>query len=46
MVGLSPKRGLGIVDSLLSVVMGWFVVPVLRRRWERMCREDGSNRSR
>jgi 3-dehydrosphinganine reductase len=45
MVGLSPKRGLGIIDSLLSVVMGWFVVPVLRRRWERMCREDGSNRS-
>ncbi|RHZ55809.1 uncharacterized protein CDV56_104290 [Aspergillus thermomutatus] len=44
MVGLSPKRGLGIVDSLLSVVMGWFVVPVLRRRWERMCREDGSNK--
>ncbi|KAF7171584.1 hypothetical protein CNMCM5623_003953 [Aspergillus felis] len=46
MVGLSPKRGLGIVDPLLSVVMGWFVVPVLRRRWERMCREDGSNQSR
>ncbi|KAF7184323.1 hypothetical protein CNMCM7691_005075 [Aspergillus felis] len=46
MIGLSPKRGLGIVDSLLSVVMGCFVVPVLRRRWERMCREDGSNQSR
>ncbi|KAH1370824.1 hypothetical protein KXW29_000587 [Aspergillus fumigatus] len=46
MVGLSPKRGLGIVDSLWSVVMGWFVVPVLRRRWEKMCREDAINRLR
>ncbi|KNG85245.1 putative short chain dehydrogenase/reductase family oxidoreductase [Aspergillus nomiae NRRL 13137] len=45
MIGLSPKRGLGIVDSLLSVVMGWFVVPVVRRRWERMCREDSSHSS-
>ncbi|KAE8362762.1 putative short chain dehydrogenase/ reductase [Aspergillus caelatus] len=46
MIGLSPKRGLGIVDSLLSVAMGWFVVPVLRRRWERMCREDGGHKLR
>ncbi|EAW13629.1 putative short chain dehydrogenase/reductase family oxidoreductase [Aspergillus clavatus NRRL 1] len=42
MVGLSPKRGLGIVDSLMGVVVGWLVVPILRRRWERMCRQDGS----
>jgi len=44
MIGLSPKRGLGIVDSLMSVVVGWFVVPVLRRRWEGMCREDGGGK--
>ncbi|KAJ5385789.1 short chain dehydrogenase/ reductase [Penicillium cosmopolitanum] len=41
MTGLSPKRGLGIVDSVMGVVVGWIVMPVLRRRWERMCREDG-----
>jgi len=41
MIGLSPKRGWGIVDSLLSVVMGWIVVPFLRRKWEAMTREDG-----
>lgn len=41
MTGLSPKRGLGIVDSVMGVVVGWLVTPVLRRRWERMCREDG-----
>ncbi|OAL75682.1 short chain dehydrogenase/reductase family oxidoreductase [Trichophyton violaceum] len=43
MTGLSPKRGFGIVDSLMTVVMGWFVVPILRRRWESMCREDSSH---
>ncbi|KAL2043708.1 hypothetical protein ABVK25_012515 [Lepraria finkii] len=41
MIGLSPKRGWGIVDSLLSVVMGWLVMPFLRRKWEAMTREDG-----
>lgn len=41
MIGFSPKRGLGIVDSLMSVVVGCLVVPFLRRRWDRMCREDG-----
>ncbi|KAJ9252223.1 hypothetical protein DTO207G8_4838 [Paecilomyces variotii] len=41
MIGLSPKRGLGIVDSLMGVVVGWLVMPLLRRKWERMCREDG-----
>lgn len=41
MVGPSPKRGLGFVDSLLGVVVGWFVWPILRLRWERMCIKDG-----
>ncbi|KAJ5718048.1 short chain dehydrogenase/ reductase [Penicillium malachiteum] len=41
MTGLSPKRGLGIVDSVMGIVVGWLVMPVLRRKWERMCREDG-----
>lgn len=41
MVGPSPKRGWGIVDSLLGVVVGWLVWPILRRRWDAMCRKDG-----
>lgn len=41
MIGPSPKRGWGIADSLLSLVIGWFVWPVLRRRWEGITREDG-----
>lgn len=46
MIGPSPKRGLGVLDSLLATVVGLFVWPVLRRRWEKMCKEDGShNRS-
>ena len=43
MIGPSPKRGLGIVDSLLSVVVGWIFWPILRRRWESVCRKDGEN---
>ncbi|KAI4860986.1 putative short chain dehydrogenase/ reductase [Hypoxylon rubiginosum] len=41
MTGPSPKRGLGIVDSIMGLLVGWIVWPVLRRRWETMCREDG-----
>lgn len=40
MIGPSPKRGLGVLDSLLAIVMGLFVWPILRRRWDRMCKED------
>ncbi|KAI0889324.1 putative short chain dehydrogenase/ reductase [Annulohypoxylon maeteangense] len=43
MTGPSPKRGLGIVDSILGLLVGWVVWPVLRRRWEAMCTEDGEN---
>lgn len=46
MIGLSPKRGWGIVDSLLSVVVGWLVMPFLRRRWEAMTKEDGEEMRR
>ncbi|KAI2620649.1 putative short chain dehydrogenase/ reductase [Hypomontagnella submonticulosa] len=41
MTGPSPKRGFGIVDSFLGLLVGWVVWPVLRRRWEAMCRQDG-----
>ncbi|KAA8617312.1 FabG Dehydrogenase with different specificities related to short-chain alcohol dehydrogenase [Pyrenophora tritici-repentis] len=41
MQGPSPKRGFGVFDSLMGVIVGWFVWPFLRRRWEHMCREDG-----
>ncbi|KAI1379650.1 putative short chain dehydrogenase/ reductase [Hypoxylon crocopeplum] len=40
MTGPSPKRGLGIVDSLMGLLVGWVVWPVLRRRWEAMCIQD------
>lgn len=39
-IGPSPKRGLGVLDSLLAIVVGLFVRPILRRRWDRMCKED------
>ncbi|KAG6037964.1 putative secondary metabolism biosynthetic enzyme [Claviceps citrina] len=41
MTGPSPKRGMGLADSLLGLLVGWIVWPVLRRRWEWMCAEDG-----
>ncbi|CAG8955554.1 hypothetical protein HYFRA_00009508 [Hymenoscyphus fraxineus] len=42
MVGPSPKRGLGIVDSIFAILVGFFVWPNLRRIWERkLKRESG-----
>jgi 3-dehydrosphinganine reductase len=41
MIGPSPKRGFGIFDSLIGILTGWIVWPVLRRRWEAMCKTDG-----
>ncbi|PSN60061.1 NAD(P)-binding protein [Corynespora cassiicola Philippines] len=41
MIGPSPKRGLGIVDSLLAVIVGLFVWPILRRQWDAKCKKDG-----
>lgn len=40
MTGPSPKRGLGIVDSILAPIVGLIVWPMLRRWWDEMCRRD------
>lgn len=37
----SPRRGLGILDSVLTPIVGLIVWPMLRRRWDMMCRQDG-----
>lgn len=41
MIGPSPKRGLGIVDSFLAILVGLIVWPIVRRRWDALCRQDG-----
>ena len=41
MIGPSPKRGWGILDALLSPIVGCFVWPILRWKWEAMTRQDG-----
>ncbi|KAI0190588.1 putative short chain dehydrogenase/ reductase [Astrocystis sublimbata] len=41
MTGPSPKRGWGIFDSFVSLFVGWFVWPYLRRQWETEVRKDG-----
>jgi 3-dehydrosphinganine reductase len=41
MIGPSPKRGLGIVDSLLAVVVQLMIWPLQRRQWDAMCKKDG-----
>lgn len=41
MIGPSPKRGFGVLDSILGTVVGLFFWPVFRRRWDEMCRQDG-----
>ena len=41
MIGPSPKRGLGVLDSLLAIIVGLFVWPLFRRRWDKMCKQDG-----
>ncbi|KAK2007434.1 short chain dehydrogenase [Colletotrichum eremochloae] len=37
MLGSSPKRGFGFVDSVLGLLSGFLVWPVLRYTWTRMC---------
>ncbi|KAI1390362.1 uncharacterized protein F4822DRAFT_233968 [Hypoxylon trugodes] len=44
MIGTSPKRGFGIIDSLLAF-LGLFVYPFLRREMEQKCRADPSRNS-
>ncbi|KAF2770098.1 NAD(P)-binding protein [Teratosphaeria nubilosa] len=41
MMGASPKRGWGIVDTLLQPLMSCFVMPYLRGKWEALARQDG-----
>ena len=40
-IGPSPKRGSGILDSVMGAVVGMMIWPILRRRWERRCHRDG-----
>ncbi|EAW08505.1 putative short chain dehydrogenase/reductase family oxidoreductase [Aspergillus clavatus NRRL 1] len=40
MLGPTPKRGFGIVDSLL-MVLAWIVWPFVRRQHDELCRKDG-----
>lgn len=42
MIGPSPKRGLGILDSILTIFMGFFVWPILRRRWDEKMKNESS----
>jgi 3-dehydrosphinganine reductase len=44
MMGPSPKRGFGIVDSFLALLMTFFIWPVVRRRFDSMCVADGNVR--
>lgn len=39
-IGPSPKRGLGVVDMLLTIIVSYMVWPILRRYWDSMCRRD------
>ncbi|KAI1138458.1 putative short chain dehydrogenase/ reductase [Hypoxylon sp. FL0543] len=41
MTGPSPKRGWGIFDSLVGLLVSWLVWPYLRRQWEAEIRKDG-----
>jgi len=41
MIGPSVKRGLGILDSLMGLLAGWVLYPILRRRWDTMAKKDG-----
>ena len=41
MMGASPKRGWGVVDTLLQPLMSWIIMPYFRRQWESLTRKDG-----
>lgn len=43
MTGPSPKLGLGVVDTLLGMLMGWVAWPVVRRWMDAMRRKDGES---
>ena len=40
MIGPSPRRGLGIMDSLLAILMSFFLFPFVRRGWDKTCKGD------
>lgn len=40
MRGPSPKRGFGVVDSLLGALAS-VIWPIVRRHFDRMCKQDG-----
>lgn len=40
MIGPSPRRGLGIVDALLTILMSFFLFPFVRRGWDKTCKGD------
>ncbi|SMY28579.1 unnamed protein product [Zymoseptoria tritici ST99CH_1A5] len=42
MSGPSPKRGLGIADGLLSIIVNWIAWPYLRRKWQGMTKRSGN----
>lgn len=45
MIGPSPKRGMGVVDSLLAPIVSLLVWPILRRSWDARCKQDGVKES-
>lgn len=45
MMGPSPKRGWGFVDSTLAVVSGLFVWPFLRQSWNALCHQTRNDAS-
>lgn len=40
MIGPSPKRGLGILDTMMAFLVGLIVWPLLRRQWDAKCKKD------
>ncbi|KAF2679794.1 short chain dehydrogenase [Lentithecium fluviatile CBS 122367] len=44
MMGTSPSRGWGIVDSVLAFLMGWVFWPSHRRWMERLCKGNALKR--
>lgn len=40
MIGPSPKRGFGILDTILAILVGLIAWPIQRRQWDAMCRKD------
>ena len=39
-IGPSPRRGLGIMDTLLALLVSMVIWPFQRRQWDSMCRKN------